>query len=516
MSSQKEFGDFQTPLPLAREVVELIHSLMGKPDRVIEPTAGLSSFLEAAHLKWGGDSTYEGYEINPEYVNQANLRLSGQGVKVVEQDFFTANWSDILNAKVSSGRVLLLGNPPWVTNSALGALGSSNSPEKSNFQGLRGFEAKTGKANFDIAEWILIKLIESLPAQAGVAMLCKTMTARKVLAHLWKSGKALAEASLFLIDAKVHFGVSVDACLFYARQGADPKPVAKVYATLSRETHSSSFGLLGGQLVSHIENYLANSDLEGVSPYVWRSGVKHDAAAVMELTQRNGHYLNGLGEEVRIEPNCVYPLLKSSDLGNGRCVARRHVIVTQKRTGDSTDHLRTEAPRTWSYLEKHAVQLDGRKSSIYRNRARFSVFGIGDYSFSLWKVAISGLYKNMQFVVIPPCEGRSIMLDDTCSFIPCGSEREAVLLAELLNSAPCQAFMGSLVFEDSKRPVTVDVLRRVSLFNLAKRLGRLEEFTRYAKMHDTSSENDHLQLSLVMEKPAKPYHSANLLAEQTV
>ena len=33
--------------------------------------------------------------------------------------------------------------------------------------------------------------------------------------------------------------------------------------------------------------------------------------------------------------------------------------------------------------------LDNRKSSIYNKRPRFSIFGIGDYSFSKWKVAIS-------------------------------------------------------------------------------------------------------------------------------
>jgi len=40
---------------------------------------------------------------------------------------------------------------------------SENLPKKSNFQGLRGLDARTGKSNFDIAEWMLIRLIEALP-----------------------------------------------------------------------------------------------------------------------------------------------------------------------------------------------------------------------------------------------------------------------------------------------------------------------------------------------------------------
>ena len=186
MTKQKEFGDFQTPLALAEDVVALIDRLIGRPDRVIEPTAGLGSFLEAAQLKWLNGATYEGYELNPAYVADVNDRMGTRGINLLERDFFEADWRSILG---SSGeeRLLVLGNPPWVTNAALSTFGSSNVPRKANFQGLKGFDAKTGKSNFDIAEWIIIRLIEALPSYGTVAMLCKTMTARKVLSHFWKS-----------------------------------------------------------------------------------------------------------------------------------------------------------------------------------------------------------------------------------------------------------------------------------------------------------------------------------------
>ena len=91
---------------------------------------------------------------------------------------------------------------PWVTNSDLGQLGSSNLPKKTNFQGLRGFDARTGKSNFDIAEWMLIRLIEALPSTGAIAMLCKTITARKVLRHFWKTDDGRENCHLFHIDAR--------------------------------------------------------------------------------------------------------------------------------------------------------------------------------------------------------------------------------------------------------------------------------------------------------------------------
>ena len=102
-------------------------------------------------------------------------------------NFFTRDWSATLASLPEP--IVILGNPPWVTASALGALGSDNLPEKSNFQNRKGLDALTGKSNFDVAEWMLLKLIEAGRGKnVTVAMLIKTGVARRVLAHLRPSG----------------------------------------------------------------------------------------------------------------------------------------------------------------------------------------------------------------------------------------------------------------------------------------------------------------------------------------
>ena len=73
------------------------------------------------------------------------------------------------------------------------------------------------------------------------------------------------------------------------------------------------------------------------------------------------------------------------------------------------------------------------------------------------------------------------MLDDTCYSLACDSEEEAVYLKSLLDSDPAQEFYASILFPDAKRPVTVDLLRRLDLLALARLLGseaRLTEFLR--------------------------------------
>jgi hypothetical protein len=501
MSSKKEYGDFQTPHSLAKRVVSLVAELFGTPQIVIEPTAGLGAFLKASVERWGEHADYIGYEINKAYVDLARTSLKQYGVEIHHLDFFNEDWQQNI-ARSGNSRVLIIGNPPWVTNSDLGQLGSKNLPAKSNFQGLRGFDARTGKSNFDIAESMLMRLLESIPSDGAIAMLCKTMTARKVLRHFWKTDAGREGSRLFLIDAKSEFDVSVDACLFFTTGKRTDERVATVYSDLDPTSAFTRFGLVDGDLVSDVDAYQAYKRLDGgSSKYVWRSGLKHDAAKVMEFVRAGDKLVNGFGQAVSIEQDYVFPLLKSSDVGNGRTAIRRAVLVTQRHTSDDTATIKQKAPNTWKYLQRYGEWLDARKSSIYRDRPRFSVFGIGPYSFAPWKVAVSGLYKNISFVVIPPYDGRPVMVDDTCYFIPCHSKKEAELLCALLSSKEARAFLKSLVFTDSKRPITIDLLRRISFVELARIHGKLDELKQCGE-----SENSGTQMSLLME-PKEEYRA---------
>jgi hypothetical protein len=192
----------------------------------------------------------------------------------------------------------------------------------------------------------------------------------------------------------------------------------------------------------------------------------------MELRKEGGQLRNGFDEIVEIEEEYLYPMLKSSEITDGRSnQPTRWMLVTQRGVGAGTSSIRIVAPRTWEYLNRHGERLDRRASSIYRDRPRFSVFGIGDYTFAPWKVGISGFYKKLQFATIGPCQGKPVVLDDTSYFVSCQSEREAGFIADLLNSPPAREFFSAFVFWDAKRPITIDLLRRLDLSVLARELG---------------------------------------------
>ncbi|MEO6038334.1 MAG: hypothetical protein ABIQ93_07975, partial [Saprospiraceae bacterium] len=103
------------------------------------------------------------------------------------------------------------------------------------------------------------------------------------------------------------------------------------------------------------------------------------------------------------------------------------------------------------------------KSSIYKGNPPFSIFGIGDYSFKPYKVAISGLYKQTLFSLVVPVAGKCLMLDDTNYFLGFEEEKTAVFTLLLLNSAAVQTFLRSIVFFDNKRLITKEILMRIDL-----------------------------------------------------
>ena len=102
MTVRKEFGDFQTPVILAKEVVSLITTKFGVPCSVVEPTCGLGNFLEATYSAWGTELSYNGHEINQEYCNSAIDRFkSVSNIKIEQRDFFATEWQSLLRQSKS-------------------------------------------------------------------------------------------------------------------------------------------------------------------------------------------------------------------------------------------------------------------------------------------------------------------------------------------------------------------------------------------------------------------------------
>lgn len=127
--------------------------------------------LQPGHDKWKPGPRRDevvGIEQNEDYVRQTE-----KVARVLHRSIFDVNLAKHL-AWSTSAPLLVVGNPPWVTSAGLTGFGSINRPERRNLRNLGGLDALTGASNFDIAEYIWIKLIAELADERPtIALLCK-------------------------------------------------------------------------------------------------------------------------------------------------------------------------------------------------------------------------------------------------------------------------------------------------------------------------------------------------------
>lgn len=497
-----EYGDFQTNTELANKVAEHLANRNISPEIVIEPTCGKGNFIIAALSNFKTIKKVVGIEIYKPYVWEtkfsildfflSNPESNKPEITIIHSSVFDFDFKAI-SKEFPSEKLLVIGNPPWITNSELGSLNSSNLPKKSNFKRQNGIDAMTGKGNFDIAEYITLMLLDAFQYHNGyLALLVKNSVIKNIVFDQKNKQYRIGEIEKYCIDSKKEFNVSVEASLIYCQFNSNPSFECNEFDFYSLEKRVS-FGWLKSKFVSNLAIYNKTKEIDGVCTFEWRQGIKHDCTAVMELERINGHFENKQSDKIELEEDLVYGLLKSSDLKETVVRnTRKYTIVTQTKVGQETSYIQFIYPKTYSYLKKNVSKFQARKSSIYRGKPLFSIFGIGDYSFKPFKVAISGLYKTYHFTLVLPEKNKPIMLDDTCYFIGFDSIEYAVYALVLLNSKTAESFLKSVTFTDAKRVFTKDVLMRLDLLSIANTISQAEIDEQIALLNDNYGLNVNL------------------------
>ncbi len=469
--NRREYGDFQTNPVLASQVVAYTFSKYTDFEFLLEPTCGKGNFILAAIEQLKSLKKVVGVEIYQPYVWETKFKLltyflnhpdhPKPAIDIIHANAFEFAY-EALAQSTKALKTLVIGNPPWVTNSELGTIDSKNLPKKSNFKDHKGLDAITGKGNFDIGEYITLNMLHAFQNHNGLfAFLIKNAVVKNIIQDQKRNRYRIGQTEKLNIDAKKEFNVSVNACLFLSQLNTEPQFNCKELDFYNHQ-HITTFGWYKDKFVYSIEDYDKSSNIDGKSIFTWRSGVKHDCSKVMELEAVNGHFTNRLGEKIELEPNLVYGLLKSSDLKVKETnTFRKSTIITQRKIGQATTYIKDQFPLTYQYLNAHKHFFDKRKSSIYKNKPSFSIFGIGNYSFAPYKVAISGLYKSTHFTLVKPDQSKPIMLDDTCYFIGFEELKMAQIAHYIVNSELVQQFLKSIIFSDAKRSINKDILMRI-------------------------------------------------------
>ena len=463
MNVKKEYGDYQTPFNFALEICTFLKEQKHlNPSMILEPTCGVGNFLMATKIF--DAKKYFGIEINPLYCKICAERFSDERLTILNKNFFYCD----LESLPKNSNLLVIGNPPWATNSNL----SKNLPQKSNFKGFTRLEALTGASNFDICEYIIIRLIEKYRNTNTVfAMLCKTSVARKVFNNMQKQKISFAWCETFEINTNKIFATNSSACLLFIQLTEEKTSSSNcnVYSFDNPSILKSSFGYKNGKLYSDLSTQ--NYNFDGKSCFEWRQGIKHDCSKIMELTLEDGNLKNGNNELVDVETDITFPLIKGSTIKNPIiCSFSKYVIVTQRFLGEDTTYLKSYAPKAWQYLNQNTTTFEKRKSKIYNNSTKFAMFGIGDYSYLPYKVCICGFNKKPFFALVFSEDKKPVMLDDTIYFLGFKDYDIAYTTMIYLHSKKVSNFLQSLSFADSKRPYTKKILSRIDFFKIYSKI----------------------------------------------
>ena len=477
--SRTEFGDFQTNNDLSVRVVKRISSQVENPTILFEPTFGEGNLLLAGLQEFTSIKKIVGVEIYKPYIWKTKFKIldyylknpskNKPSITLYHESIFDFDLNNFAKSTIND-KVLILGNPPWVTNAQLTTLESDNLPRKSNFKNNTGLDAMTGKGNFDIGEYITQNLIRNFQNHQGnMAFLVKNIVIKNITFDQKRNDFLIKNLQKYHFDAKKEFNASVEASLFFCEFNDEAEQFCREVNLDKNEPFENTFGWVNNKFVAIMEDYETYANIDGICPFEWRQGVKHDCTAVMELRKEGDYFFNAQDEKIELENDLVYPFLKSSDLKNKEVTeVRKYTIIPQKKIGQETDYIKEFYPLTYQYLKENEGGFDKRKSSIYRGKPKFSIFGIGDYSFKPYKVAISGLYKTFAFTLVFPLNEKPVMLDDTCYFLGFDTPEEAIITHRLLNHTITQKFLKSIVFLEAKRAFTKDILMRINLLTLAR------------------------------------------------
>lgn len=462
--SKKEYGDYQTPLIFAKKVIEYaLKNFKINPDLIIEPTCGVGNFIKASR-EYFPKSKIIGIDINKEYVDDLESQM--KDIQLFNENIFEYDFNKIINSK--NKEYLVIGNPPWVTNTNLSKFKSDNIPQKENIKNFSQFEAKTGMSNFDVSENIILHIINNFKdLNTSIIFLCKYNVACNIFEYIVKSKTYPARINIIKFNAMQIFGIDTASCILLIQFNKKNRKITSCTVNdFNNPYNSYRIGIKDGKIYSNIDNEI---DIDGKCIFEWRQGIKHDCVNIMELEKTNEGYVNKKGDEVNVEEGLLYPLLKSSNLKKPLVTdSNQKIIITQSKLKEDTSYIQEEYPLTWNYLNENKEYFDKRKSTIYEKAPDFSIFGIGDYTFKKYKVAISGFYKRGLFSLV--YNDKSMMLDDTCYYLSFDDYDDAYTTMLILNSDTVQGFLKNIVFLDSKRPYTKKVLKRIDISKALKLL----------------------------------------------
>jgi len=190
-----------------------------------------------------------------------------------------------------------------------------------------------------------------------------------------------------------------------------------------------------------------------------RHGVKDDATEVYSIDR---------SQLAELEHDHVYPYIKSKNVVKyGLFGHELHLVPIKKANEDSETEMQNNCPKVYQYLESHRQALEDRSSTWLDKGTFYNVFGLGEYTWSDYKVVWCRLGFKPHFAVVSTVDDedlgeKTVIPGDHFMFISTDDRYEAHFLCGLLNSSIYQKSLKGIASE-GKSSLSKTVISKLEL-----------------------------------------------------
>jgi SAM-dependent methyltransferase len=168
-----------------------------------------------------------------------------------------------------------------------------------------------------------------------------------------------------------------------------------------------------------------------------------------------------------LEPDLLYPLLRGRDVRRWRAEPSALILMVQdpvKRRGVDEKELQTRYPRTYGYLKRFEPVLRQRASRgisdmLKKGAPFYTMFAVGDYTFTPWKVVWREQASTLTASVVGPHDGKAVVPDHKVMLVDCKIAEEAHFVCACLNSSVGQMVAISYAVEIQMDPHILEHIR---------------------------------------------------------
>jgi len=252
-----------------------------------------------------------------------------------------------------------------------------------------------------------------------------------------------------------------------------------------------------------------NIQKSGTNSYPIRHGYVNDLASVffVNICTRQGENLiispSNSGKkkvdeiQYEIEKDKIFPGLKARHIKKWKITGHNAIIVPQnKYTEDNESELIENNPLLYNYLNQHRDLLLGRKSVHIRKKPFYSTFGLGEYTFSKYKVFFNAMGSTKQSFCVGSTHedeflGEKLLIPhNNINCISTDSLEEAHFVCGILNSIWVADFVASRIGK-SKYPWSTKMMSRIPVPKFDNSNVTHQEISNSSLLIHKLAQNDH-------------------------